>query len=394
MIFRTRISVVLLLSALSAMLLSCSLESEGGISLRKDVVGVSSGELFLSVTSAQSWTLEVEYIGEQKDWITLNKTSGSGTVNSIIVFYKTNKSDEPRSAYIRAVFHKGTAQVMLTQQGRSSVKEGGPGTVLPQWPEFPGLKSEVLPGWMELPAVYEMNGCAWIHHDMKLPKYSGRNYSIFYDAANFMPRWVAYPLNPALSGSGSRTNRWDQWDPKIPQDYQPATPIGGWGVSGYDRGHMVPSADRVATEQSNWQTFYPTNMVVQKGSKLNQRIWGDLESQVRLWSQGCDTLYVVTGAVPSSEFITDRGGNRVNKPAAFYKALLQFKKNVPPSETYTVIAFYLENRDYEESMVNSSMTMSVQALERKLGINFFINLPDEYLEYAEERCDLKYWGIN
>ena len=39
------------------------------------------------------------------------------------------------------------------------------------------------------------------------------------------------------------------------------------------------------------------------------------------------------------------------------------------------------------------MTMSVQSLERKLGINFFVNLPDEYVVHAEEKCDLKYWGI-
>ena len=101
----------------------------------------------------------------------------------------------------------------------------------------------------------------------------------------------------------------------------------------------------------------------------------------------------MTGAVPSDEYITDRGGNRVNKPAAFYKVLLQYKKNVARAETYVGIAFYLENRDYDEANVNSNMSLSVQDLERKLGINFFVNLPDEYIDSAEKRHDPAYWGI-
>lgn len=380
---------------LIAVWVSCAIASSNSLVLRKDVVGLDAGEVFLEVHSDESWTLEVEYVGDQTGWITLGTTSGTGNKNSIIVFYRRNAGEDVRKAVIRAMFPREERTVWLTQQGTASLKVGGEGTRLPSWPEYPGLESEVLPGWIELPAVYEIEGCAWVHHRMELtaPRYSGRNYSIFYDAANFMPRWVAYPLTPGLAGTGSRSNKWKQWDPKIPGEYQPATQDGGWNVSGYDRGHMIPSADRVATEESNWQTFYPTNMVVQKGVKLNQRIWGNLESQVRAWSASCDTLYVVTGAVPSDEYITDRGGNRVNKPAAFYKVLLQYKKNVARAETYVGIAFYLENRDYDEANVNSNMSMSVQDLERKLGINFFVNLPDEYIDSAEKRHDPAYWGI-
>lgn len=375
------------------LLLGCEKKSGNSLILREEVVGVQADEVFLSVVSGGSWTLEVVYQGEQEDWIMLSDEFGEGTNHSIIVYHSENKDFNPRTALIKARFDNEVLTVTFTQNGLSSLKVGGAGTKLPIWPDFPGLKSEMLPGWMELPAVYEINGCAWVHHDMKLPQYEGRNFSVFYDAANFMPRWVAYPLNPSLSGSGGRTNKWNQWDPKIPQDFQPATQTGGWGVNGYDRGHMLPSADRVATDEANWQTFYPTNMVVQKGAKLNQRIWGNLEGRVRAWSGGCDTLYVVTGAVPSGEFITDRGGNRVNKPAAFYKVLLQYRKGKSTSETYTGIAFYLENRDYDQSDVDRTMAMSVSDLEKMVEINFFVNLPDQYIEYAEKRCNYSFWGL-
>ena len=380
---------------LSLLLCGCGKESGNSLTLREEIVGVYADEVFLSVVSDGPWTLEVAYQGEQKDWIMLSEESGVGTNHSVILYHSENKDFNPRIALVRARFGKEVQTVTFTQNGLSSLKTGGAGTKLPSWPDFPGLKSEILPGWIELPAVYEINGCAWVHHDMEImsAKYQGRNFSIFYDASNFMPRWVAYPLTPSLAGSGSRSNNWDQWDPKIPKDFQPATQNGGWGVSGYDRGHMVPSADRVATDVSNWQTFYPTNMVVQKGEKLNQRIWGNLESMVRSWSTGCDTLYVVTGAVPSEHFITDRGGNRVNKPAAFYKALLQYRMGKPTSETYTGIAFYLENRDYDQANVDRSMAMSISDLEKIVETNFFVNLPDQYEEYAEKRYNPTFWGI-
>ena len=392
---RFRLSIFVVSLVLPFMLLGCKEESANSLSLREDVVGIYADEVFISVVTDGVWNLQVQYVGDQKDWITLSEESGVGTNHSVILYYGDNKEFNSREAVILAHFADQTLSVTFTQNGTSSIKTGGEGTKLPAWPDFPGLKSETLPGWMELPAVYEINGCAWVHHDMDVPaaRYQGRNYSIFYDAAAFMPRWVAYPLTPSLSGSGGRTNNWNQWDPKIPTDYQPATQDGSWGVQGYDRGHMVPSADRVATEASNWQTFYPTNMVVQKGARLNQRIWGTLEGRVRVWSGTCDTLYVVTGAVPSSEYITDRGGNRVNKPAAFYKALLQYKKNKSVSETYTGIAFYLENRDYDQADVDGSMAISIYDLERLLEMDFFVNLPERYVEYAEKRCNPVDWGL-
>ena len=389
---RMSLSRLALALCLPLLLLACGKESGNSLTLRKDTVSINADEVFLSVVSGGAWTLEVIYQGEQKDWIMLSEESGEGTNHSVIIYYSENKDFNPRTALIKARFDNEVRTVTLIQNGLSSLKVGGAGTKLPTWPDFPGLKSEVLPGWIELPAVYEINGCAWVYHQMRLSQYEGRNFSIFYDASNYMPRWVAYPLNPSLSGSGGRSDKWNQWDPKIPREYQPATQD-YWGVSGYDRGHMVPSADRVATDEANWQTFYPTNMVVQKGAKLNQRIWGNLEGRVRAWSAGCDTLYVVTGAVPSEEFITDHGGNRVNKPAAFYKALLQYRKGKPTSETYTGIAFYLENRDYDQSDVDRSMTMSISDLEKTVEINFFVNLPDKYVEYAEKRCNPSFWGL-
>ena len=50
--------------------------------------------------------------------------------------------------------------------------------------------------------------------------------------------------------------------------------------SGYDRGHLVPSADQRDTDVQNSETFLLSNMSPQK-PKFNQKIWKKLESAIR-----------------------------------------------------------------------------------------------------------------
>lgn len=215
-----------------------------------------------------------------------------------------------------------------------------------------------------------------------------RNYSLYYDAGNRLSRWVAYPLNTKLNGSGSRNDQFEAVDPKIPYQYQPYT-AKGWGVSGYDRGHQIPAADRYWTD-AHRATFYPTNMTVQK-SELNQRIWADLESKVRSWAGMCDTLYVVTGCVPGPEFITDRGGNQVNVPSAYYKALLRYDASSTIAK-YMGVAFWFENREYSDAAIKDQ-AMTVDELESRLGMDFFVNLPDQYEQEAESTINA-WWNLN
>ena len=259
---------------------------------------------------------------------------------------------------------------------------GGEGYQIPSWEEYPGLVSDVTRGWTELPQMKDIEGTAWVYHNLKLNDGKEfRNYSILYDASRLFPRWVAYPLTKTLAGSGSRTNKWEQTDPKIPAEYQPYTQA-GWGQSGFDRGHMLPSADRLINDAANWQTFYPTNMTMQR-SGLNQGVWALLESQTRAWAMTCDTLYVVTGAMPSEEWRTDRAKNKVNVPSAYYKAILRYKAS--DKNQYSGIAFWYDNIDYPmERQILQSDVLTIAQLEERTGFNFFFNLTEEEAEYAEK----------
>ena len=67
-------------------------------------------------------------------------------------------------------------------------------------------------------------------------------------------------------------------------------------------------------------------------------------------------------------------------PVGYYKALLGYKKSGTIGNStggYLGIAFYFEHRSYSNSDIMSKQSMTIDELERKLGIDFFVNLPDK-----------------
>ena len=207
--------------------------------------------------------------------------------------------------------HRGEAQGGGTDTPAYYIshKEGeDPGTD----PDWPGLKSDPYQsGWLELPAVENESGRAFVYHTAELNGSERRNYSMLYDAAGRIALWVAYPLCSEYMGSG-RTDAWG-YDPKIPDEYEPVLHH-GWPEGGFDRGHQIPSGSRNANTAMNRQTFYYTNMTAQV-SGFNQKIWANLENRVRGFASVCDTLYVVTGLIFDSgepeRWTEDNAGNPV-----------------------------------------------------------------------------------
>ena len=325
-------------------------------------LGKDAGRQFVYVSASADWELSVVYEGEAKGWISLSPSSGTSCENLGIVFeWEANNAQELRTAQLVLICDDATEAVIVNQAGTGPV-----------------------PGWLELPAIDDEN-LYFITHDMKVGTYSGRSYSIYYDADNLVSRWVAYPLNKGLISSGSRTDAWGL-DPKIPADMQPALFSGFRNASDgrrYDRGHQLPSADRLQKE-ANEATFYGTNMTPQL-SELNQRCWASLESAVRSWSYSFDTLYVVTGADVrgARDYCTDNYGKKVTIPTGYYKVLLGYKKGgqfagMASTGGYTGIAFYFDHKSYTDSRETiMGQAMSIDELEDDLEIDFFVNLPDK-----------------
>ena len=239
-------------------------------------------------------------------------------------------------------------------------------------------------GWAEMPAKMDGANLEYCYHD-KLPSNNKlRNYSFCFDREKHCALWVAYPLHECYTeGGGKRTNAWsydpccvdDAYEPNLKNAYYPQ---GGSSYS-HSRGHQLPSADRLASNEDNATTFYYTNMTPQLQS-LNGATWETLEGDLRNKWMCSDTLYVVTGAhfAPGYGYAYDNkgAGKACAVPTHFYKVILRTKKgdsgkwvgNCSANELKCV-GFWFEHQGGA-----ARQTMSVAEIEKKTGLTFFTNI--------------------
>ena len=377
-------------------------EPEFIMGVRYPTVDGEAGNQFVIVSTAstQTWTLTLtDDSGATPDWAAIDPATGVGSKSSIALSWTRNGTGQMRTIIITGVCGSQSKSVAITQLAYESQSGGG-------GQSFPAeITSDPVPAWLELPATDNPN-LYFITHDSEVNK-CGRNFSYYWDVDNLVAHWVAYPLNSSLAGSGSRTDAWD-YDPKLPKNAQPELYRGyrmgspgtssDGGSSWWDRGHQCPSADRLAYKD-NIQTFYFTNMTPQNGN-LNQNIWASLETKVRDWSKVFDTLYVATGCVVkgSTAFAYDNQGKKVTAPVGYYKALLGYQKSRAVGITsqtygYTGVAFYFENSNYTGTGY-MSQAMTIDELEAKVGVDFFVNLPkviDQALADKVESTRDNFW---
>ena len=138
----------------------------------------------------------------------------------------------------------------------------------------------------------------------------GLNFCTEWDYGKKSQRWSCYQMYKGYGGNAGRY----EGNPQYPfdedlQDIENKTGIKMyWDEdlfrgSGYDHGHICPSADRLYSKLANKQTFYLTNMQPQY-PKFNQKLWADMEDRMRKWidrGASTDTMYVCKGGTIDSE---------------------------------------------------------------------------------------------
>lgn len=244
-------------------------------------------------------------------------------------------------------------------------------------------------GWMELPATSADDKQDLLIHYFPDGQ---RSYSAYYDYGNFVSSWVAYPLCAGNIGSGGRTDKFclDPLLPRSQQAYLPGTYREG-NAGKFDRGHQIPSADRLDW-RVNIETFFATNMTPQV-NELNAEAWAVLESKVRDWAKKSDTLYVVTGCVTqgSDKYALDSDNKQITVPVGYYKALLRLSKG-----EYSANAFWFENAPDKSTSIPKTKAMSVDELEKKVGVDFFVNLDADTQKTVEsaDPTQTTWWWSN
>ena len=385
---------VAVLAICSLLVASCGKADQGNgiveVSLKNSSVASGKGQTFVSVKCASSWTLSLtDDSGEDIDWATINPSSGQGDKNNVILSYQVNADENDRELYIILDNGKSTSSCSLIQLGAGKHPDEEPDE--PQVPETNVTKVS----WLELPNMNDQN-LEYYSHSFVMNGKTYRNYTFGWSQNDLVALWVAYPLCSTYTNKTvSRTNAW-AYDPLLGSQ-KSAAPFGGY-AGDYARGHQLPSADRLCCYEANAQTFYGTNMTPQL-NEHNEGIWSNLENFVRNVANTSDTTYVVTGCVVkgSTKFTKDSDGKKLTVPVGYYKVLLRYSKSSTIS-TWAAMAFYTEHKNYTNTSL-SSLAMSVDALEEKLGMDFFVNLPAQLgqdraaaLE-AENPLNNKVWGL-
>ena len=357
-------SGILVLMAAALMLVACDLLQKNGggssasvsVTLKNATGDCDKGSVFVVANCISQWELELDF-GENDPWATLSHTSGTGYKSNILLSYEENTTGESRSLTIILTSGNKKSETVFTQNSTQQEKH-----------DYGADVTDC--GWLELPETKAGDGLEWFCHHFNYNGKTKRNYSFYYSYDDYVSLWVAYPLNASLIGSGSRTNDW-AYDPLIPYNLQ--INIVDGSISGYDRGHQLPSADRYSGD-SNPQTFYSTNMTPQRG-KFNQNIWAGVEDKVRSWAKDgkADTLYVVTGCTVkgSTQKATDRSGHSVTVPTSYWKACLKYT-----TSGWTACGIWLDHYT-SASYITRNDLFSIDELENKIGIDLFVNLPSK-----------------
>lgn len=253
---------------------------------------------------------------------------------------------------------------------------------------------------METPRVLTNGTTVLVSHSTTLKNgQSIVTYELEYDKNKYHSRWVAFRFdgNTRAQATGRSDEPFTD-DPSLSSTLF----IGSKGFgSGYDRGHLCASADRLYSKEANEQTFYMSNMSPQLSS-FNQGYWVTLENLVQTLGRNAsfsDTLYVVKGGTIKDGqikgYINRSNGKKVAVPQYYYMALLKVKNG-----GYSSIAFWMEHKEYGYDYKNKApkseikkTAISVNQLESLTGIDFFPNLPDASEEKIEDQNVPSVWGL-
>lgn len=203
-------------------------------------------------------------------------------------------------------------------------------------------------------------------HDTELQTLVYTGYAVGFSPEARVPLWACYRLFIENEPDPSRPDIDFASDPRATvtvthRDYT---------NSGFDRGHMAPSAaiGQCYGAQAQRETFVTTNICPQHPG-LNQRGWEALERRITDdYLQEYGEVWVTAGPIfegPCEELLSD-----VRLPSHFYMVLIADEDGQP--ETLSVI---MPNSRIDATPLHE-FTVTVDEVERRTGLDFFAPLPD------------------
>ncbi|MDT8347730.1 MAG: DNA/RNA non-specific endonuclease [Flavobacteriaceae bacterium] len=208
-----------------------------------------------------------------------------------------------------------------------------------------------------------------IHHE---------GFSLSYREDHEQAEWTAHLLKQSDISYHRFDRPYFEQDPKVRTE---SAPWWSYKNSGYDRGHLVPAADRKQDYTRYKETFYTSNVSPQN-PEFNAGIWNRLEQKVRYWAEHYGEVLVISGGV-LSEDLPQIGEAGVSVPAYFYKVI--YRAHPEPK----AVAFLMPHEASEKALYE--FVVSIDSIEMLTGIDFFHTLKIEDQQKLEAQTDLKAW---
>ncbi len=208
-------------------------------------------------------------------------------------------------------------------------------------------------------------------------------YRLSFNRETLCPNWVAWELTAnETEGSVQRSNDFRP-DEMLPYRYQVTTD--DYKHSGYDRGHMCPSADMKWSSTAQSECFFMSNICPQTHA-LNAGGWEKVERACRRWAKREGKVYIVCGPIfnDARKQLYIGKSVKIRVPNAFFKVVLSLKKGEEKA-----IGFYFTNRDGKQNMGDATKT--VDEIEKITGMDFFPQLNDALERRVEAQNNLSLW---
>ena len=208
---------------------------------------------------------------------------------------------------------------------------------------------------LELPRIAA--GEIIIHH---------KGHTLSYNPEWILPNWVAYELRAEeLEGDAERSTYFSP-DPLLAQF--PCAEHWHDTNSGWVRGHMIPAGDLKYDQEAMNDSFYTSN-VCPMNMTFNNSIWKRLEEKARKWAAKYGYIYIITGPVMGQNIHGKVGNSNIMIPDKFYKAVL-----IPYKGSFLAIGFIMDNDEGTQGKLKD-YAVTIDSLEKQIGIDLFVNLP-------------------
>ncbi|MEM8940266.1 MAG: DNA/RNA non-specific endonuclease [Bacteroidota bacterium] len=222
---------------------------------------------------------------------------------------------------------------------------------------------------------------------------SRNEYAYSYNNSRGRINWVSWHLSTAWLGSASRQNDF-RTDTTLPSSFYRAS-SSSYSGSGFDRGHICPSADRTYSTSANSITFYMSNMGPQAPNN-NRQTWRLFEEYLREVVRDGNEIHLIAGVIGqggdgSNGSASTIASGSIDVPSSFWKVALILPNGSNDVSRVTsstrVIAVNMPNTQSINTTNWGIYRTSVNQIENLAGVDLFENISNNIESIIESRVD-------